>query len=216
MLTLNKLLLICAVFICSVISTAHAVAKERHSEVITSKYGKALFLIQAGYPMMADVVAFISHVYNVKQLEAGTHIRNFLPDELELGMKGVHPYQHLIDDIPESILKDPEWSNKHMATILPYDNSRLEDDSIARKYNIDPKSYPLLIYFAPSGNMYKFPLPTWRSEPHRLAFWNTLEREVRYKASKTSKWKESYEESKRRKQQESEEDINKKRIFTLE
>lgn len=194
---------------------AYALDKVRHVEKLKSPYGMVQFFLNPGYPIVADTMAFMSNVHHTQGLEVRTHIRGFTREEVDLVAQGINPFQSVVDDIPENILKDKKWQERHLKQIKPYRMDKMADATLGIKYNIQPEEYPLFLYFAPSGNMYKFPMPAWRSKPHRIAFWNTLQKETRFKRNSQSGWEASKESFEQKQSNQTEEDLNKKRLFTI-
>ena len=196
--------------------TAEAATKSRHSETFLYKNGMVQFFLIPTYPLTLDNLSFMSKVYNIKDLKATTYMRNLTPEEYELVIQGTNPYMSVFEDIPESIGKNGKaWQEKYSKEILPFNNSNYADETFVKKYNIQQDEYPLFIYFAPSGNMYKFPIPAWRGEPSHAEFWQILEKEVRYKQGRGARlggadWNETKDDKDL-----TEEELNKKRMFTI-
>ena len=181
---------------------AQVYSRAKHNEVLTQQYGHVHFVSMMGYPIMPATMAFMGQVREVSRLQSSTYIRNFTQSELQSFINGKNPYQDKIDDIPEDILNDMEgWQKRQIANLKGFSFGELADGTLAQKYNVDTSEDASFLYFAPSGNLYYFSMPVWRSEPSFAEFWNVLKRETRFNPQRRNIWAEANDKREKEQQE---------------
>ena len=136
----------------------NAYTVEKHKETITEKYGKVVFFVAPGYPFTPDNFGFMAQVSLIPNLQATQIIRNFTADELEIVTSGGQLFPDAFK-VPKFVTEDEKWAD-----------------------------YPMFMYFAPSGNMYKFQMPAWYGKQYHNQFWEVIQKEVRYKVGAQNRW----------------------------
>lgn len=168
--------------------------QEKHAEKFSEPYGMVQILSPMTYPVTVESMSFITHISETDGLGSKFYMRNLTLSESQMIQNGEYPYEHLLKDAP-FYAASKKWRTKHITNMQMTKKMDVNGGDLASKYGVKPEDYPLIMYFAPSGNLYKFPTPAWRSAVVYNTFWDVVRREVNMKQNpRTSFWAEQAQE----------------------